>query len=652
MHIVSTEEQLHDLSKLLMTNVDTVYLDLESTGLDPYTTRLLLVSLRFHSETYVIDFLILDPSLLKHYLGFVLTSASVRKVLHNAVFDTKYLMHQGFTMQNVFCTQIAEQVLKSGIVFNAFGLDDVALRRLRIPMDKAVRNSFIDRDLSTPITYTEYAYSATDVDVLEGIYAQQVREIERDGLQKIIYEIEMPLIPITASMEYAGVNLDADKMREAIPVVKAIQEKADAALQEMALYSGFATQVVFSNDGYTVINTASQAQMKPLLNHMGVDVPSLGRKELTEWDAAWQRANPEDVLDQHEDDEGDLDLGYAHPVLKKLAVAKATDKLLGTYLIGLLEKINPVTGRLHPGFRQCGAVSTGRFSSNNPNFQNIPNTQKLSLLGIKEYDIRSMFVAAPQHTFVISDYSGIELSILAALSGDENLIAQICAGDVHSYVGNTLFGDQIERVLGTRITKDNRKTGDWKTVRDEFKRVSYAIGYGSTGWNIYRTCGNTLAQVGLHITREDADQWVDRWQHELFPRTGVLLRENARLAVTRFYTTSIYGRRRHWIEEDIRLDQKRFFAAQREGMNQPIQSSSADMTKKAMLYLDPQLDKRRARIVACIHDELLVEARDDYVQEASALTKKWMEFAGREMFPGFPDALVIAEPKLSKKYDK
>jgi DNA polymerase I-like protein with 3'-5' exonuclease and polymerase domains len=76
------------------------------------------------------------------------------------------------------------------------------------------------------------------------------------------------------------------------------------------------------------------------------------------------------------------------------------------------------------------------------------------------------------------------------------------------------------------------------------------------------------------------------------------------------------------------------------------------MTKKAMLYLDPQLDKRRARIVACIHDELLVEARDDYVQEASALTKKWMEFAGREMFPGFPDALVIAEPKLSKKYDK
>jgi DNA polymerase-1 len=286
------------------------------------------------------------------------------------------------------------------------------------------------------------------------------------------------------------------------------------------------------------------------------------------------------------------------------------------------------------------------------NFQNLPNQTKLRTLGLQDYDIRSMFVAQPGHTFIISDYSGIELSILAAMSGDDTLIEKILEGDVHSFVANALYENVLAQTLGERVTPKNRKEGKWKVARDEFKRVSYAICYGSTGWNIFRTCAHNLATIGVPLTREEADRWVERWKHELFPKTGALFDSNGYKAVTQYYTESVLGRKRYWSMAEVRTDQKRYWAAMREGMNQPIQSTSADMTKLAMFKLDSVLDWSRARVVACIHDELLVEARDDYRDEAAALTKWAMETAGHDLLPHVDKGLVIAEPKMSDRYNK
>ena len=221
------------------------------------------------------------------------------------------------------------------------------------------------------------------------------------------------------------------------------------------------------------------------------------------------------------------------------------------------------------------------------------------MLGLQAYDIRSMFISAPGRSFIICDYSGIELVILAAMSGDAALKSQILGGDIHTYVANALYGEEIKAALGDYINEENKgdKKRPFKTIRDEFKRVSYGIIYGSTGWNLYRTCGNTFATYGMHITREECDRWVEAWAHELFPDTGKLLDRNAEQAITRRYTASVLGRRRQW-PIDVRSSNRSMFAAMREGKNQPIQATSADITKLAMLRVQQHIDLGRARIVA------------------------------------------------------
>lgn len=265
-----------------------------------------------------------------------------------------------------------------------------------------------------------------------------------------------------------------------------------------------------------------------------------------------------------------------------------------------------------------------------------------------------MFVPAEGNDFIISDYAGIELVILAMMSGDKKLIHELLQGDIHAYVANSLEGDKIVRAHKELVTPLNKKIrgGPWETIRNEFKRVSYGIAYGSTGYNMYRTLYMPLASAGIHITQKDADRWVEDWKNVLFPETGRLLSKNSEYAVTRGYTESVLGRRRYWPLAEVRQDQWRTFAAMREGMNHPIQSSSADMTKLAMILLEPKLDKRYARIVAAVHDELLIESRKSYTPIAVELTKQSMERAGYLLFPMAEQGLIQAEPKVSSRYDK
>lgn len=262
-----------------------------------------------------------------------------------------------------------------------------------------------------------------------------------------------------------------------------------------------------------------------------------------------------------------------------------------------------------------------------------------------------MFIPAPGNDFIIADYAGIELSILAAMCKDTQLTNQILSGDIHSFVTNSLIPDKLLQVLGSLITPKNKKEGLFKVIRDLFKKVSYGIIYGSTGYNLYRTLYFDLLGAGIVITRDECDIWVERWKHELFPGTGELLQKNSELAITQYYTTSALGRRRHWTPE-VRFDKWRMFAAMREGSNHPIQGTCADMLKRAMVYIDNKIDPKRARIVACIHDELLLETNKEYTASAMLLVKEYMEMSARSFYPDADPMLFIAEPKFSSCYDK
>src|SRR5688572_1276196 len=209
---------------------EVVAVDIETTGLDPHTDVLLLVSFAIEGESFVVDFARVPVEACR-YLAPIVSSPNIVKVLHNAVFDVKFLTPLiGAGFSNIHCTMIAEQLLKSGLLFSGFGLDDVAQRRLGVEMDKNIRKGFIGRDPADGFTTEELQYSATDVEVLLPIYHQQVKELTEENQTRLFTELEMPLVPVTASMEYIGVCVDEQRMVDALPVIDHIVERADRVL--------------------------------------------------------------------------------------------------------------------------------------------------------------------------------------------------------------------------------------------------------------------------------------------------------------------------------------------------------------------------------------------------------------------------------------
>lgn len=623
-----------------------VYIDTETTGLDPHTLDLLLISLQYGDTNVVFDFTEIPRSELR-WIKPLLESRHIVKVIHNAIFDYKVFLKYGLSTQNMYCSLIAEQVLTAGYIGVSCSLGNTIQRRVGVTLNKEVREGFIN--FQGNITEEQVTYASQDVLYLPTVYAQQWREIKEQNLERII-DLEMADIEPTAMMEYVGICINEQKLFDSRPVFEALLKRADTAIQDEVIRRGLATEILFTQDGYVAVNTASPSQMLQVFKNVGINVPSLNAKDLAEWDSNWVEQKSKGKIkkgyDEFELYDGDFDvdiaIGFQHPFLKLHGIRTAVEKILKTYVVGLTERINPVTKRVHPGYRQCGAAATGRYSSSNPNFQNIVNKKKLTALGLGEWDIRSMFIPSPGHKFIICDYSAIELVITACYSDDQILIDQIMHGDIHSYVATTAFGIEVNG--------ENKGSGIYKILRDCAKTLTYAILYGTTGRNLERTLGTQLAQCGVEVTSGMGDQWIALW-HKMFPVAGSFLHTNANLAVTRGYVETVLGRRRRW---SLKFDNKwQFYAAQREGSNSAIQGSSADMMKLAIRDLYAALDKSKARIVGTIHDELLIEARDEFVDEIASITQYCMEEAGYKLFPKAREyGIIKAEPKVSGAYDK
>lgn len=653
MIIVDTFDSFYEMYADLV-SAPILYVDTECTGLDPYTSRFLLLQIYTGKHNYVIDFLKLDLSYLKQ-LQFIFEDKSKVKVFHNAVFDWKMIYHNsGIDTNNMHCTMVTDQILGAGII-SGYSLADVSKRRLGIDVDKSVRSQFIDRDLTATFTKEELAYAALDVELLQAIYAQQRVEIQQKQLQRT-YDLECRLLPVTASMEYTGLLVDAARLELAKPLVESLIHHATVGLQDAFIEHGAAEQIVFSRDGYLAIKLSSHLQLLNAFHKAGINVESTAGGVLSEWDAGWAQANSvvTDAVvgsDYREGDDDDVSM-FSHPLLKKHDIRSTASKLKGTFFDGIAKGINPVTHRLHPGFNQCGAGATGRYSSSGPNFQTMVKPSKIDAIGLdSRCHVRPLFIASPGYSYIIADYSGIELAVLAVMSGDTRLIEQVLRGDVHSLVANTLEGERIEKITGSLITSKNKKEGAWAVFRDSFKKVNYSIAYGTSEFGMHKKQYMQLASVGCPITVKDTKRWLDVWKHELFPNTGEFLNSNARHAITRGYTESVLGRRRFW-NADARCNKSMAHSAMRQGMNAPIQSSSADITKMAMSLLHERLDRKHARLVATVHDEIIIEVLTEYAVGYKEIARSIMIEAGYILFPDAPRGLIEVEAFVSNCYNK
>lgn len=625
--------------------------------------QLLLMQFCIKDTSFVLDMTKLDHEEVFSKLQYVLESPEFIKVGHNLVYDWRMVRQHGrLQMQGMHDTMTTERMIHAGIrptvmaKNKPFSLQSVIKRRLGITVDKEIREDFINWTESSFFTNEHIEYSARDAYYPLLIMEQQLQELQDRGLDTKIYPLEMSILEPTAMMEHTGVPIVKETLENLVEPFTRFVKIAEKALQDLFIAAGVCDHIVFTKDGYTAINFSSPKQVKEALHAVGVDVESTDAKIMQRWEMLHRKKKSKDwFIEYHTiiDDDQVADAldeykKFENPYLRSLAFYKGASILLNTFILGMLHSINPKTNRIHPYFNSYGADRTGRYSSNGPNFQNLPNDDKLAILGLKNLSIREAIESALGRKLVIADYAGIELVILAALSSDTKLMDAIFIGDVHTMVTR-------EVLKYTLITKENKALQPHKKWRDAAKTMSYAIAYGTTGRNLSETLNIRLSSEGFRCTPKEADQLIQDW-YKLFPDTAAYLESNARKAVVDGYVTDTWGRRRNW-DRSTFIDKWKRLAAGREGMNMPIQGTSATMTKRAIRLIWERLNQNKARMIITVHDEIVTESIDSYTEEAVRIIKESMEQAIRETLPSVADVVGKYEgtsvfPKISQKYDK
>lgn len=438
--------------------------------------------------------------------------------------------------------------------------EDVAREQLNLLIDEKA-------DDAAKACYEAYtAYAAAP------ILEEKLREQEMD---RLFFDIEMPLVFTLFDMEQAGVKVEAEALK-----VYGDQLGSRIVELEKEIY-GLAGEE---------FNINSPKQLGVIL------FEKLGMPHAKKTKTGYSTAA--DVLDK---------LAPDHPIVAKILEYRQLTKLKSTYADGLAVYIGK-DGRIHGKFNQT-VTATGRLSSTEPNLQNIPVRMELGRL------IRKVFVPKEGCVFVDADYSQIELRILAHCSGDEQLIqAYREARDIHRMTASQVFHTPFDEV--TDLQRRNAKA------------VNFGIVYGISSFGLSQD---------LSITRKEAAQYIEHY-FETYPGIKKFLDDSVAHAKEKGYAVTLFGRRRPVPELKSSNFMQRNFG-ERVAMNAPIQGTAADIIKIAMIGVNEELKKRnmKSRLILQVHDELLIEAEGSEVDEVKAILKDKMENAADLSVPLIAD---------------
>jgi DNA polymerase-1 len=408
-------------------------------------------------------------------------------------------------------------------------------------------------------------YSAEDADVtlqLHQVLSAKLHSVP--ALERLYEEIEQPLVPVLARMEYCGVLIDG-------ALLAAQSRQIDIALKDLV--------VVAHREAGAEFNVESPKQLQQILFEK-LQIPVL-RKTPT-----GQPSTAEDVLEE---------LADAHALPRIILDYRALAKLKSTYTDKLPQQINARTGRVHTSYHQAVA-QTGRLSSTDPNLQNIPIRRP------EGRKIRQAFIAPPGSVLLAADYSQIELRIMAHLSGDPGLLAAFAADlDVHVATAAEVFG-----VATDAVSSDQRRTA---------KTINFGLIYGMSPFGLARQLG---------IDRGSAQDYVNRY-FARYPGVRRFMDETRERARNEGYVETVCGRRLYL--PDIRSSNRQLQQySERSAINAPMQGTAADIIKLAMISVDAwcERDKPPARLIMQVHDELVFEVRADAVAEVTAAVRTRM----------------------------
>jgi DNA polymerase-1 len=396
-------------------------------------------------------------------------------------------------------------------------------------------------------------------------------ELEAMGLAKLARELELPLVPLLARMELAGVKVDTKVLAEISAKVGA---DCDQKVKEIHQLAG------------TEFNVGSNQQLADVL-YDKLQLPILKRGKTGP-------STDQEVLEK---------LAEKHPLPRAIIEYRSVSKLKSTYLDTLPELVAP-DGRIHTTYHQA-ATATGRLSSSDPNLQNIPIRTELGL------EIRRAFIAEEGHQLVSADYSQVELRLLAHIAEDPVLLEAFAHDeDIHSRTAAEIFG-----VPAAQVTRDQRRVA---------KTVNFGIAYGLSPYGL---------STRLNIPEEEARDIIERY-FTRYAGIKRYLDETVRVARERGYVETLFGRRRPMADLNAKNRQV-VQAAERAAINMPIQGTAADLMKKAMLDVDAALKKQglRARMLLQVHDELLFETPDAEVEAVKKLARECMSAVAQYKVP-------------------
>jgi DNA polymerase-1 len=552
-----------------------VTVDTETTSRSPMAAELVGISLSTEPEkAYYIplthSYIGMPEQLSKGYvlkqLRRILENPEIKKIGHNIKYDLIILKREKINLKGIaFDTMLASYLLnpnKTNHNLEDASLDYLAFKKLSFnDVTEKGKKNFREIPIEDA---TKYA--GEDAAITLQLKKILEPEIEKEGLARLFYDIEIPLIEVLADMEINGIKIDLSLMET---LSKELERELTALEKRIYFIAG------------EEFNINSPKQLQEIL------FKKLGLRTIKKIKTGF--STNVDVLEQ---------LAIEHELPREILEYRALSKLKNTYVDALPKIVNPQTGRLHTSFNQT-VTATGRLSSSEPNLQNIP------IKGEWGRRIREAFIAERGSLLLSADYSQIELRILAHLSQDNGLIEVFKHdGDIHAKTASELFGVSTDSVTDE--------------MRRRAKTVNFGIVYGISPYGLSQELG---------ITPEEAKHYIDTYfkRHEGVKNyIDALIKE----ATEKGYVLTIFHRKRA-IPELKSTNKNTRQLGERLAINTPIQGSAADIIKISMLNIWNRLKREglRTKMLLQVHDELLFEVPLEEKEEAKILIKEEMEKA-------------------------
>ena len=579
-HYIKNEEELKRLKEILLENKIFAF-DTETTDLNPWKAKIISCSISTgKNEAYFIRLssnkeadIFTNPNLneipiklfIKHFKE-IFENDSIKKICQNGKFDIAILRLIGIEVKNLyFDTMLAAYVIDPDQKNSMDALAEKYLNYSTIKITELIPDKKNPAEIENADSELLFKYSCEDADITYQLYEKLNPIIKNENLEKVAFDIEFPLVEVLENMEYEGVKIDNEALKN---LSKDLE----------ILLNNFQKEIYRKVGEEFNINSTKQLQ-EILYNKLKL---STGRKTKTGFSTDARSLE---------------NLRGTHEVIDLILNYRQVNKLKSTYADALPKLINPITNRLHTSYNQA-VVSTGRLASNEPNLQNIPIRTELGK------EIRKAFIPRDKDYLIMSaDYSQIELRIMASICEDEALINAFRNNeDIHRSTAALVF-----KVAPEEVTSDMRRKA---------KEVNFGILYGIGAFGL---------KTRLGITQTYAKEIIDNYFHT-FPKVKEYMDNSILEAKQTGYAKTLTGRRRYLNNINSSNKNVKQFE-ERAAINMPIQGTAADMIKLAMINIHKELKARKAKtkMILQVHDELVFDVHKTEVDEMKVLIKNLME---------------------------